>query len=129
MRPDLTGKTALVIDDDADSVQFLRAALEPFGVRLMTARSAEEAKSLLGTVTPDVIIADLLLPGENGLAFVQWLRSRKGVAGANVPAIAVTSFYEEFGREQAEAAGFTLFFPKPVDPMELVSAVALLTRH
>ena len=128
MNLDLIGTTALLIDDHPESLEFLRAALEPFGVRVMTARSAEEAKALLGAVSPDIIIADLLLPGENGFAFVRWLRARKGPGAASIPAIAVTSFYEEFAREDAEAAGFTMFFSKPLDPMELVVAVALLTR-
>lgn len=127
MKIDLSGTTVLIIDDHLDSVEFVRAALEPFGVRLMTAESAEEAKCLLEAITPDIIITDLFLPGENGLAFVQWLRSRKGIRHANIPAIAVTSFYEEFDREDAEAAGFTMYFSKPLDPMELVFAVALLT--
>ena len=83
---------------------------------------------MLGTITPDIIIADPLLPGESGVAFIQWLRSRKGVDDANIPAIAVTSLPDEFGREDAEAAGFAMFFRRPFDPMELVVAVALLTR-
>lgn len=128
MKINLTGTTALVIEERAESVQFLRAVLEPFGLRLITAHSAEEAKSVLGTITPDIIIADPLLPGGNGLAFIQWLRSRKGWGNANIPAIAVTSLPDDLGREDAEAAGFAGFFRRPLDPMELVVAVALLTR-
>jgi CheY-like chemotaxis protein len=128
MKIKLSGTTALVIEERAESVQLLRAVLEPFGLRLMTAHSAEEAKSVLGAITPDVIIADPLLRDDNGLAFIHWLRSRKEVADANIPAIAVTSLPDECIRDDAEAAGFTMFFRRPFDPMELVVAVALLTR-
>ena len=124
----LTGTTALIIDERAEPLQFLRSVLEPFGLRLITAHSSDQAKSVLGTITPDIIIADPLLPGEGGLPFIRWLRSRKGVGDANIPAIAVTSPPDKFGQEDAEAAGFAMFFRRPLDPMELVVAVALLTR-
>jgi CheY-like chemotaxis protein len=123
----LEGLAALVIDDDADWIEFVRAALTPFGARILEARSANEARSVLHTVTPDVIIADLLLRGDSGLRFIQWLRHESRLSGAHTPAIAVTSLYEEFGPDHAEAAGFNLFLRKPVDPMELVGAVARLT--
>lgn len=126
MTIDLAGTSALVIDNDVESVRILRAALEAYGVRVMAANSSEEAKSLLDAISPDIIIAELLLERETGLDFVRWLRSR--VADSNIPAIGVTSSHEHFSREDAEAAGFTMFLRKPVNPMELVIAVALLTH-
>lgn len=128
MKIKLSGTTALVIDECSESIQFIRAVLEPFGLRLITAQSAEEAKSVLGTVTPDIIIANPLLRDDNGLAFIQWLRARKGVADASIPAVGVTSLWDERIGDDAEAAGFTMCFRRPLDPMELVVAVALLTR-
>lgn len=126
MTRDLEAVATLVIDDDRDWIEFVRAALAPFGARIVAARSADEARSILQTITPDVIIADLLLPGDNGLRFIHWLRHESHLHGANTPAIAVTSVYEQFRPEEAEAAGFNMFLRKPVDPMELVGAVALL---
>lgn len=126
MTTDLQGIAVLVVDDHGDWIEFARAALAPFGARILGAGSADDARSILSTVTPDVIIADLLLPGDSGLRLIQWLRHESRLGSSQTPAIAVTSLYEQFGREEAEAGGFNMFLRKPVDPMELVDAVALL---
>src|SRR5688572_16921647 len=89
---DLWGIVTLVIDDDVNSIQLLVAAFEPFGVRVLTARTAAEAKATLTTITPDVVISDLMLPGEDGIQLIQWLRSRPGAERGTIPAIAVTCF-------------------------------------
>lgn len=127
--PDLSSTTALVIDDHPDSVHLLFAVLEPFGARVLAARSVQEAKDMLTAVTPDVVIADLALPGEDGIEFIRWLRSRAPAEGGTIPAIAVTFFYDRFGVREARDAGYNLFFPKPIDPMEIVHAVAALVTQ
>ena len=68
MTTDLHGIAVLVVDDHGDWIEFVRAALVPFGARILGAGSADDARSILSTVTPDVIIADLLLPGRQWIA-------------------------------------------------------------
>lgn len=120
------GINALVVDNDVESVRVFRAALEPYGLRITTADSVEQARGLVATLRPDIVIAELALERETGLDFVRWLRSE--VRDAKTPVIGITSSPEDYSREQAEAAGVTMFFRKPVNAMELVVAVALLTR-
>jgi CheY-like chemotaxis protein len=127
-RPDVSGITALVIDDHIDSVQLLVAALEPFGVRVIASYSVQEAQQTMSAITPDIVICDLHLPGESGIDFIRWLRSRPREGGGRIPAIAVTFFYERFGVRETREAGFDMFVRKPLDPMEIVHAVAVLTR-
>jgi len=127
-RPDVAGITALVIDDHIDSVQLLVAALEPFGVHVIASYSVQEARQIMSAITPDIVICDLHLPGETGIDFIRWLRSRPLESGRGIPAIAVTSFYERFGVRETRDAGFDMFLRKPLDPMEIVHAVAVLTR-
>ena len=127
-RPDVSGITALVVEDHVDSARLLVAALEPFGVRVVTSHSVEDARQIMSTITPDIVICDLHLPGESGIDFIRWLRSRPREHGGQIPAIAVTSFYERFGVRETRAAGFDMFVRKPLDPMEIVHAVEVLTR-
>jgi CheY-like chemotaxis protein len=89
----------MVVDDHRDSVQLLVAALEPFGVRVITAGSAPEAREVLSAAEVDIILCDLGLPGENGLEFIRWVRARP--SGRDVPAIAVTFISERFGVREA----------------------------
>jgi CheY-like chemotaxis protein len=128
-RPDLSHVTALVIDSDVASIHLLEACLQPFGARVVSARSASEAKQLIETVVPDIVICDLVLPDHNGLEFIRWLRARSADQGGAAPAIAVTFFYERFGVRETRAAGFDMFVRKPIDPMDIVQAVTqLVTR-
>ena len=126
-RPVLSGVSALVVDDHHDSVQLLVAALEPFGASVIAAGSAPEARELLRATDVDVIVCDLELPGENGLEFIRWVRSRS--SRGDVPAIAVTFFLERFGVREARAAGFDVYLRKPIDPTDIVSVVATLMKR
>jgi CheY-like chemotaxis protein len=85
--PILSGVKALVVDDHRDSVVLLAAALEPFGVGVVSAASAAEARQILSGAEVDVIVCDLGLPGENGLEFIRSVRALP--TGCDVPAIAV----------------------------------------
>jgi DNA-binding response OmpR family regulator len=128
-RPDLSRITALVIDNDSASIQLLQACLQPFGARVLSARSASEGKHVIESEIPDIVICDLALPDQSGLEFIRWLRARSAGKSATTPAIAVTFFYERFGERETRAAGFDMFVRKPIEPMEIVHAVTLLVRR
>jgi len=123
----LSDITALVVDDHRDSVHLLIAALEPFGAAVIAAGSAPEARELLRATDVDVVVCDLELPGENGLEFIRWVRSRSSTG--DVPAIAVTFFPERFGVREARAAGFDVYLRKPIDPTDIVGVVATLMKR
>jgi CheY-like chemotaxis protein len=123
----LSGVKALVVDDHPDSVALLAAALEPFGVGVVSAASAEEARQILTGDAVDVIVCDLGLPGENGLEFIRSVRANS--PSRDVPAIAVTFFSERFGVREARAAGFDVYLRKPIDPTDIVHVVATLVNR
>lgn len=128
-RPDLSRITALVVDNDPASIHLLEACLQPFGARVVSARSAAQAKQVIASIIPDVVICDLALPDQNGLEFMRWLRALSAEQGGSIPAIAVTFFYGRFGVRETRAAGFDMFVRKPIDPMDIVLAVTrLVTR-
>jgi CheY-like chemotaxis protein len=120
---------ALVIDDDAASIQLLHACLEPFGVRVTSSRSVAEAKQLIESVLPAIVICDLVIPPEDGLVFIRWLRARPPEQGGTIPVIAVTFFYDRFDVRDTRAAGFDMFVRKPIDPMDIVHAVTVLVNR
>jgi CheY-like chemotaxis protein len=75
---------------------------------------------------PDVIVSDIAMPEEDGYAFIRRVRSLPPEEGGRTPAVALTALARPKDRVCALAAGFQTHLPKPVDPSELVLAVANL---
>ncbi len=117
---------ALVIEDYGESQALLHAVLEPAGIQVRAARSAEEARRLMETLRPDIVLCDLVLPGDDGLAFVRWLRTAAPLESRRVPAIAMTAFYERYGTQQVREAGFDVYLHKPLDPDQIPYVVGRL---
>jgi CheY-like chemotaxis protein len=122
--PSLEGRTILVVDDDADALELLRMILESCGARVQAASTATHARGYLLSSTPDLIVCDLALPREDGLAFIRSVRASSNPALARVPAVAVTAFYEDYPPTQA--LEFAAYFQKPIDIDALTRAIAAL---
>jgi CheY-like chemotaxis protein len=114
--PDLTGLVALIVEDHPESALLVDAVMAESGIRLVPARTAEQAREILKALQPDIILCDLVLPGEDGLAFIRWLRANGGDDGDAVPAVAMTAFYERFGAREVGDAGFDVLLQKPIEP-------------
>jgi CheY-like chemotaxis protein len=122
----LAGKQVLVVDDDADARQVLKRVLNRHGVDVVTADSAARARELLEAYQPDVITCDLDMPDIDGLEFVKEIRSQQRFAAAQLPMVALTASASEEDRRRALESGFQQHLSKPVEPRELVSALAEL---
>jgi CheY-like chemotaxis protein len=109
---DLRGFTILVLEDDPDTLELLRSIFTACGARVLLASSVQHARGYLQTLRPDLIVSDLAMPSEDGLAFMRWLRSHPQPDVARLPAIAVTAFYEDY--PPARATDFGAYFQKPV---------------
>lgn len=79
--------------------------------------------------TPDVLISDIGMPGENGYSLIRKVRSLSPDKGGNIPAAALTAYARVEDRMQAIQAGFQLHLPKPIEPVELATVVASLVRR
>jgi CheY-like chemotaxis protein len=121
----LTGITALVVDDHRDTLELAGMVLEWDGASVLTAKSAEEALKLLERNDVDVVVCDIYLPRLDGRAFVRELRRRHDVKRA-IPALAVSGDNDPERVQMALAAGFDRFQPKPLDTDTLVSHVRSL---
>lgn len=120
----LAGIEVLVVDDEKDVRDLMRLVLESRGASVRTASSTRDALHAVRDRRPDVILADLRMPEEDGYALIHQLREREGEgADSRLPAIAVTAYASTSDRERAMVAGFDWHVTKPLDPEDLIRAV------
>jgi CheY-like chemotaxis protein len=117
----LRGVQVLVIDDDDEARDLLRAVLEYCGAQVVAAESARAGLAALSRVRPDVVVCDVVMPGEDGYALVRALRTRANVA--TVPVVALTAYAFAHGASETLEAGFDAFLKKPVEPWELCRTI------
>ncbi len=123
---DLNDIHVLVVDDHDDTVELFSSALHVFGAKVLTARTARNALTIIKTVRVNAMVSDLAMPGEDGLWLIQQLRRLKYDQGGSIPAIAVTAHRDRYAADRVTALGFEAFLTKPVDPFDVCSAVASL---
>ncbi|MET0351079.1 MAG: response regulator [Rhizobacter sp.] len=117
----------LVVDDDPEAREMLTMILSERGARVTAAVSAADGlERLRAGATPNVLVSDVGMPGQDGYAFVRELRRREA-PGAHLPAIALTAFARPQDRETALAAGFDEHCGKPLRPDLLVAAILRVT--
>ncbi len=124
----LSGLEILVVDDDADMREFLPFMLEQYGATVTVVASAIEALTSLSQFQPNLIVSDIGMPEMDGYMLMRQVRSLKPEQGGTIPAIALTAYAGELDHEQAIAVGFQQHISKPVDPEELVKAIASLLK-
>src|SRR5204863_1181010 len=93
---------------------------------VQTAASVAEALATLEWYKPDVLVSDLAMPDEDGYALIRQVRAREDGNGKQIPAVALTAYVRVKDRSRALSAGFNMFVPKPVEPFELITAIANL---
>jgi PAS domain S-box-containing protein len=118
----LAGVDILLVDDEADTLMLFKTVLEMHGARVRPAATAAEALGLAAEWRPQLLVSDLGLPGIDGYALLDAIRSK--TAHRTLVAVAVTAFARPDDRARALAAGFQAHVSKPVDPSELVRTLA-----
>jgi len=122
----LTGVRLLVVDDDPGARELISGMLEGFGAQVRVADSGQAALTLLFVHRPDVLIADLGMPGMDGYALIEQVRALGPDFGGLTPAIAVTAYASPQDRLQALRAGYQNHVTKPVEADELAIVIASL---
>ena len=123
------GLRVLVVDDDADVRDLVSAALSHYGAGVAAVGSAAEARRLFAKSPPDILVCDIALPDDDGVALIADLRRRRRDQGGAVPAIAVSAYARPEDRDRALTAGFQRYLAKPVDVLQLVAIVGALYRE
>jgi CheY-like chemotaxis protein len=127
--PQLHGIRILAVDDDPDALALVREILEATGATVATAASGQHALDLLEHMTPDVLLADLGMPQMSGFDLIDRVRRFERPAIRAVPAAALTAYARSEDRTKALRSGFQLHLAKPVDPGELMAAMAALAKR
>jgi DNA-binding response OmpR family regulator len=116
----------LVVEDNPDQLELVRLILEKEGFAIGTAANGSEALIKTRSISPDLIILDLMLPGLNGFDICETLR--KDPLTASVPIVMLTGLCSQFGRLAGLESGANDFLTKPFNPEELVSKVDKLLQ-
>ena len=116
----------MLVDDDRDNLQILSVMLVGQRANVHTAVSVAEAIQIIPWYKPDVLVSDLAMPEEDGYSLIGKVRVLEAGSGKQIPAIALTAYVRVEVRARALTAGFNMFVPKPVEPNELMTAIASL---
>jgi PAS domain S-box-containing protein len=123
----LEGIRVLLVEDDEDSRKLLGMMLKKQGAEVTSASSSAEALSALGQISPDVVLSDIGMADEDGYELMRKVRALPAEGGGLTPAIALTGYATRKDRERALSAGYQLHLAKPVEPADLVAAIARLS--
>jgi signal transduction histidine kinase len=124
----LEGLRVLVVEDELDSREIIKAVLMRGGAEVRTSASAREALEVLEQWRPDVLMSDIGMPNEDGYALIHKVRALAEDRGGRIPAAALTAYVKTEDRKRVLAAGYQMHVAKPVGPAELVTAVANLSK-
>jgi len=121
--PNLTDVRALVVDDEADARDLIQRVMQEQGATVWVASGGEEALRIMETLSPDVLVSDIGMPGMDGYQLIRRFRAGEP-KGQRLPAIALTAFARAEDRKKALLAGYQSHIAKPIDIAELVIVVA-----
>tara|TARA_R100001129_G_scaffold119570_3_gene82945 strand:+ start:339 stop:1037 length:699 start_codon:yes stop_codon:yes gene_type:complete len=123
----MTGKTVLIVDDEAPIREMIAVALEMADYDYLEAEDAREAHALIVDKQPDLILLDWMLPGTSGVELAR--RLKKEEATAEIPIIMLTAKVEEDNKIQGLEVGADDYITKPFSPRELVARLKAVLRR
>ncbi|HUP93248.1 MAG TPA: ATP-binding protein [Solimonas sp.] len=124
--PSFDGLVFMVVDDDPDARELLARIIEQCGGKVLRTGSAAEALDLLPEARPSALISDIGMPDADGFELIRRVRELSPEQGGATPAIAVTAFARTEDRTRALTCGYQMHIAKPIEPAELLAAVASL---
>ena len=114
----------LVVDDDPQTLIYIRSALSESGYAPIVTASAEEALDLLAEIRPHLVLLDLMLPGSDGIELMGEI-----LAITDVPVIFVSAYGRDEVIAQAFSKGASDYIVKPFSPTELVARIRAALRR
>jgi two-component system phosphate regulon response regulator OmpR len=119
----------LVVDDDDRLRELLRRYLAENGFIVSTAFSAAEARARLGLLSYDLMVLDVMMPGETGLELTRALRGEKSGATKALPVLLLTARGEPSDRIEGFETGADDYLAKPFEPRELLLRINSILRR
>lgn len=120
----LNQKRILVVDDDLDIRELLQEYLSRSGYEVSTAQNGQEMKAKLAVQYPDLILLDVMMPGEDGFTLCKYVRQH-----SNVPTIMLTAVSDETDQIVGLELGADDYIGKPFSPRQLLARIRALLRR
>ena len=120
----MTTPHLLLIDDDREIRDLLARFLEKHGFRVTAVRDGREARRTWTSASFQLVVLDLMLPGESGLDLARWLRQ-----DSDVPIVMLTAMGDETDRIIGLELGADDYLPKPFNPRELLARIRAVLRR
>ena len=114
----------LVVDDDRELRSLLAAYLQKQGYRVTAVADGKAMRAAMSSSHPDVVVLDIMLPGEDGLSLCRDLRAR-----SEIPIIMLTARTDETDRIVGLELGADDYIPKPFNPRELLARIKSVLRR
>src|SRR6195952_5844431 len=114
----------LVVDDDREIRELLASFLEKQRIRVTAVRDGKEARRAWLNGHYQLVVLDLMLPGESGLDLARWLRTQ-----SEIPIVMLTAMGEETDRIIGLELGADDYMPKPFNPRELLARIRAVLRR
>jgi DNA-binding response OmpR family regulator len=121
----------MVVEDNVDTTNIVKMILESEGYEVIHASNGEQAKGIVNSEKPDLLILDVMMPKLDGFSFYSWLRSKEGYE--NVPVVLLTSvskhIYEsKHSHKEMMYADVDEYLEKPVKPEILMEIIKRLLK-
>jgi signal transduction histidine kinase/CheY-like chemotaxis protein len=126
---ELEGTHVLIVDDEPDARELLKVMLANTGARISEAESTAEAMRIYSEDRPDIILADIAMPGLDGYALIRAIRNLPSGEGGHARVVAVSAYARREDRQRALKAGFNAHVSKPVQLDDLYDALERIWVH
>jgi two-component system phosphate regulon response regulator OmpR len=122
------GRHLLIVDDDDRIRELLKEYLARAGFRVTAANGGGAARKLIESLSFDLAVLDVMMPGEDGFALTRWLRGQGGAAG-KTPVLMLTARGEPEARIEGLKTGADDYLAKPFEPEELLLRIEAILRR
>ena len=122
---DVTVNLILLVEDDIDAAQTTKMILERHGMTVKVAKDGGQAQSFFVMQKPDLVILDLILPGESGFEICDRLKH----TDETIPVIILTAIDSDESRALAKRVGADDYLTKPVDPERLLTTIRSVAKE
>lgn len=116
--------TVLLVEDSLTEAEIITRYLHQVGVKVVSAKSGEEAMEKMLNERPDLIVLDVILPGQSGFEICRELKGDPGTV--NIPVVICSTKDTEADKLWGNLLGADAYIPKPVDPQEFQQTVRRL---
>jgi CheY-like chemotaxis protein len=120
----LEGLRILVVDDEADSRDLVKAILTECGGEVKCCESAAEGIQAVKEWKPDLLVSDIGMPVEDGYSLIKKVRNLRSKRAKQLPAVALTAYATKEDKARALSAGFQMHVAKPIEPETLAMSIA-----